>query len=190
VRSCTYPIVVRDTDGVNGSAPKRRPGARGFVVQVRRAAGIRYVARVVVGGQVRDVPGGARATRPEAQAALDLALAVTRPCGAETFGEDLRCYWHAKLEAAPAVNGHDASDGWQQVDLGAVALEGFDPLEHRPTPPPRICEICDGPVTGQRGARYCSAACKSTAYARRRGARPRLTPTGRQLVSARRASST
>jgi hypothetical protein len=162
-------------------------------VQVRRATGIRYVARVVRRGQVRDVPGGARATRAEAQAALDLALALTRPCGADTFGEELLCYWHAKLEAPPEVNGHAVGDGWQQLDLAGTALEAFDPLEHRLPDRPPACAVCGGPMPaiGTRGAprRYCSAACKSTAYARRRGARPRLTPTGRQLVSARRGAT-
>jgi hypothetical protein len=47
-------------------------------VQVRRATGIRYVARVVERGHVHDVPGGARATRAEAERALEIALAITR----------------------------------------------------------------------------------------------------------------
>jgi hypothetical protein len=67
--------VIRESDGVNGTAPRRHPGARGFAVQVHRAAGVRYVARVVERGRVRDVAGDARATQSEAERALELELA-------------------------------------------------------------------------------------------------------------------
>jgi hypothetical protein len=176
-------VVVRDYDAglpTNHTRPKRRPGARGFVVGLRRAAGIRYVARVVEHDRVRDVPGGSHATRAQAEVALELALAMRRPCGADVAGDGPYCYWHDKLATPPAVNGHAPADGWRTIDLDGAALEEFDPNDHRPRPPTPRCEVCGRPTRiGERGPiRYCSTRCKSTASARRRnGSRARLTPT-------------
>jgi hypothetical protein len=190
VHACTYPVAVLDYDGSDGRQlrPKRRPGAHGSVVQVRRAGGVRYLPRLTVAGRTRDVPGGARLTRSEAAAALEAALAITRPCGADTFGDDVRCYWHGKLDAPLEVNGHESADGWRPVMLATPAT--FDPLEHRPAPPEPRCIVCGQPTRiGERGpVRYCSSACKATAYARRHGARARLDRLGRQLVAARRGA--
>jgi hypothetical protein len=131
MRSCDYPIVVRDTDGVNRARPRRRPGARGSVVAVRRAKGIRYVPRVVEHGSTRSVPGGARATRAEAQAVLDEALAITRPCGADVLGDGPYCYWHGKLAAPLEVDIRPSADRWRPIEVHTAALEVPSPLERR-----------------------------------------------------------
>ena len=60
-----------------------------------------YVGRIVEHGHTRDVPGGA--TRAEAEHALDLALAIMRPCGADTFGAEVLCYWHTKVAEQQAM---------------------------------------------------------------------------------------
>jgi hypothetical protein len=107
-------VVVRDDDAglpMNHTRPKRRPGARGFVVALRRAAGIRYVARVVEHDRVHDVTGGSHATRAQAEVALERALAMRRPCGADVAGDGPYCYWHDKLATPPAVNGHAPAGG-------------------------------------------------------------------------------
>jgi hypothetical protein len=157
MRSCTYPIVVLDTCGADGrrTRPKRTPGARGSVVAVRRAGGIRYVARVVEYGRARDVPGGARATRAEAERALEIALAITRPCGVPTYGAEVLCYWHAKVATPPEANGHASSSaGWQQLDLAAAA--SLDAREHRPAAPLPRCVICGVPTPRSGTARACA----------------------------------
>jgi hypothetical protein len=192
VRSCSYQVVVWDYHaGGNGpTRPKRAPGARGTIVTVRRKAGTAYLPRVIVDRRhTRDVPGGARATRAQAEAALDLELALTRPCGADVYGDGDRCYWHAKLTTPPEVNGHEQPHGWHTIDLGE--LKGFDPLERRMRDgPPPTCYTCGRPTRiGERGPiMYCSSACKSTGQARRRhGFRPAISrSTGRLLVRDRR----
>jgi hypothetical protein len=184
---------VYDHELGNGRAkrPQRRPGAHGTVVTVRRAGGTRYLPRVIIDRRhTRDVAGGARATRAQAEHALDLELAMHRPCGADVYGDGDRCYWHAKLDEPLEVNGHEQPHGWRQIDVDGAALEAFDPLEHRMSAGPApTCYTCGRPTRyGERGPiMYCSSACKSTGQARRRhGYRPAITSTGRLLVRERR----
>jgi hypothetical protein len=101
------------------------------------------------------VPGGARATRAEAERALEIALAITRPCGVPTYGAEVLCYWHAKVATPPEANGHASSSaGWQQLDLAAAA--SLDAREHRPAAPLPRCVICGVPTPRSGTARACA----------------------------------
>ena len=180
VGSCSYSIVVLDHDANPGrpARPRCRAGARGRVVTIRHPSGTRYLPRTIEHGRARDVPGGARATRAEAERALEIALAITRPCGVPTYGAEVLCYWHAKVATPPEANGHASSSaGWQQLDLAAAA--SFDAREHRPAAPLPRCVICGVPTRADGPIRYCSRVCRATASARRRtGARRRTRAAG------------
>jgi hypothetical protein len=134
VGSCSYSIVVLDHDANPGrpARPRCRAGARGRVVTVRHPSGTRYLPRTIEHGRARDVPGGARATRAEAERALEIALAITRPCGVPTF-VDRATY----LDAAGAL-GLTTEFTWDAF----LALDGV-PFEEASRVPAQLAEIED-----------------------------------------------
>jgi hypothetical protein len=101
-------------------------------VTVRHPSGTRYLPRTIEHGRARDVPGGARATRAEAERALEIALAITRPCGVPTF-VDRATY----LDAAGAL-GLTTEFTWDAF----LALDGV-PFEEASRVPAQLAEIED-----------------------------------------------
>lgn len=127
MRSCSWPVPVRNVTV-----------RRGHVVRVRRSGGVRYIARVIVGGgRKRQV--GTFAAEDEARAAVARAVLASCPCGQAIVDDPTSpyCYAHRKVGSGVAGNGHRPTEGWQESTFDPATADS--PMLRRM---PERCMAC------------------------------------------------